>query len=237
MSLLFSSQVFAQEQKSVLIEPKSRVWLLDLALLHYRTNGVDDYSLGRTGGRLSIGYGNIEPKYFLLFSLDMYLGPYNTKYKTVQVDHSGTGFSVVAGHSIGSFPLRGNGIGMGFQVGLGYKEYTGKSYARNDFGYELPAKSENILIVTNSQSSELDANLGFFFSFMKTQRLDDHDPDSLITRNDGILVSISGSWPLVSKFSSRYQYTDGFGFVSEATSKGHLDGFKIILSMKTFLGT
>ncbi len=239
MSLVCSTKVFAQvqEQKATLSVPKSRVWLLDFALLRYETFGVEDYSLGRTGGRFSIGYGNVEPKYFLLFSLDMYLGPYDVKYQTVQLDHTGTGFSVVAGRSLSRFPLRSSGLGLGFQVGLGYKEYTGKSYARNDFGGPIPPKTEKILIANNSQTSELDGNLGVFFSLMKAQRLDEHDPDSLVTRNEGLIFSLSGSWPLLSRFSSRYRYTDGLGVETEGGVKGSLEGFKVIVSMKTFLGT
>lgn len=251
LTLFFFSSALSAEQKQTIApgpskneikrqrmqnaSTKSRVWSLELATLRFVQNVNPGHSLNGVGGRVSIGYGLIGEHNLFLGDANLYFGPFGENYRTVSYDYMGTGATLTVGH--GFTPLRGDNMGIGILGGASYQEFTGRFYGRNDSDKPVPATSNGIVTTYGNTISSADLNVGLFVSFMKPERPDTNDVESLITRNEGVILSLQGSLPVWSRFRARYSQLDASGASKDKTDKGVLEGFKIILSLRGFLGT
>ena len=234
--LILSHPSYAQQNPGP-VAFKSRVWSFEMALLRYTERGYAGHSVDGIGGKFSIGYGTVRPTYFLLGNFDVYLGPFGIAFRTVQLDYQATGFSVVSGSSLHTLSLRGEKLGFGVLGGLGYQEFSGKSYARNDVNSPVSPTPLGIVTAYSSKIVVVDASFGLFLSYVKASRLDAHDVEDLITRNEGIIFSLQGSLPVASRFRSSFDILNQAGETQGVNQNGSLAGFRMILSLRTFLGT
>lgn len=228
---------------------KGRAWVLEVAGLSHHLKGSKSNRVEGVGSRISIGYGKIQPLYFFFVSAELGLGPYNLDYRNTRVDYNASGLSLIGGSSVKNLTLRGELTSFGVLGGLAYHELVGQSIGRSDFGEIL--EKENTVIGYRNNAVVLETNFGIFFSWVKRQRLDRHEPELLLTRNDGVMLSLSFAVPVYSHFRSRIatfradkersdeleRGNEDPGPTKVTTETGSLDGFKIILSLRAFLGT
>lgn len=213
---------------------KNKAWCLEIAALHHNHELNSEHSIKGLGSRLSIGYGFIEDRYFFLGEFSFLLGPHASQFKTVDFDHNGTGINLSTGFSING--LRKVGPGIGFLTSLSYSDMKGKSYARNDFG-ATPATPEGIVTKHTKQSAMAEVSGGIFISWFESKRLDDVQTKNLLTRNEGLLISLQGAIPIWSSMHVKHSVLDANKNEEELKDKGPINGFKVILSVRTFLGT
>ncbi len=216
---------------------KNRVWSLELAMLRYLQEIDSQHSLDGSGVRISMGYGMITRRHFILGDVNLYIGPFKTQYKTAQYDYTGLGASISVGTSFESTPLRGNGLGIGMLAGIGYQDFRGKFYGRNDTDDPAPHSTTGIVTSYGSKISSIDFNFGCLISWMSLQRYDTHDEENLMTRNEGMIASLQASIPFWSRFRGEYQVLDTIQHPDTVREKGFLEGFKVILSLRAFLGS
>ncbi len=238
--LSMSSIAFAETKAptaSLSTETKSRVWVFESTLLRYTQEANAGHAVDGMGAKFGIGYGVIRPHYFLLANADFYLGPFGTNFQTARLDYQGTGFGMVAGHSLQKRSLREHRVGLGVLSGINYQEFVGKSYARNDVDDPPPSSPDGIVTHYSSRFMLIDASFGFFMSFMRAPRLDTHDQDALITRNEGLLIALQAAFPMMSRFRASYERLDSTGLAQTVVERGSVHGFRLLLSVKAFLGT
>jgi hypothetical protein len=218
--------------------PKSRIWSLELALLNHNQKTASDESMSGKGARVSFGYGVLTRRFLFLGDFSFYLGPFGINYATAKYDNLGSGVSLLVGASlIEGFSLRSEPLGFGILGGIGYQEIRSRYYSRNDIEDPVPASSEGIVTGYSNRSVSIDLNFGVFVSMVKDQRPDTYDTENLVTRNEGLLFSLQGSLPLWSRHYTQYRVLDAGGAESMKKVSGILEGYKIIISMRAFLGT
>ncbi|MBI2602257.1 MAG: hypothetical protein HYW48_04305 [Deltaproteobacteria bacterium] len=228
---------------------KGRAWVVEAAGIQHHLKGTKDNQIEGVGSRLSLGYGKIQPLYFFFVNAELLLGPYNIIYRNVKVDYNASGLSLIGGSSVKNLTLRGEATSFGLLAGLGYREFAGKSIGRADYA-EILDKTEAVIHYRNSVVA-VETSFGVFFSWVKSQRPDSHNPELLLTRNDGLMLSLSFAIPVYSRYRSRVETfrsdeerkeeldkeNDDPGPTKVLTQTGVLDGFQIILSLRAFLGT
>lgn len=216
---------------------KSRVWTFELALLNYVQESSTEQAVEGKGARVSVGYGMVSETRLMLADFNLYLGPFGSHYHQMKYDQLGSGVSVLVGSSLGNLHIRGSGTGLGILGGFSYHEFRGRTYGRNDADDPVPATQDGIVTAYASRGVSIDLNAGFFVSWMKDQRPDTTYVESLVTRNEGYILSLQGAIPVWSQFRSQYTVRDASGAENDSIQRGGLSGFKLILSLRTFLGS
>lgn len=101
----------------------------------------------------------------------------------------------------------------------------------------MPSTTEGITTRYGSTITSADLNFGIFISRVKTQRSDTHDSDTLLTRNEGLIWSLQASLPMLSRLRAQYSILDEKQVERTVVEIGTLEGFKVTLSLRAFLGT
>ena len=203
---------------------------LGLTQAQYALTGKEDTSLIGNSSIVNLGGGFIHEKYFHLYSLNVILGPYQPLSEShARLDFSGTGFSTTWGWTW-SPSLRAKSHVFGVLMGAQYVDIVGRSVGtrREETGTisQLVTQIYDFAVVP-----------GFFYANLKPPRPIGNEPENLVTRLEGLIISLGVAFPIQADFTQEYLRRDNTtGSTEKVKSRGKLDGRTYILQVISPLG-
>lgn len=230
MTLLFaclSFDVFAAGYSDIYRES---TFHLGMSQVQYDLAGKDQLQLKGNSVAVSLGGGFLHRSYYDFYSLDILLGPYQPlSNEEARLDYSGTGFSTNWGWTWESNGLRDKNGSFGIALGLHYLDIVGRA---------VGTRTSETGTISGLVTQVYDFAIipGFFYANLKPARKKGNDPELLVTRLEGVLISLGIAYPIQADFTQEYLRRDNTGMSEKVKSKGDLDGRTYILQILTPLG-
>lgn len=242
---------------------KNNFWAVGMSGERFTYKAGDGFELLGNGGLVSMGYGIIKDRWYVIGNADIITGPFDpnqNRNHTLDIDFQGTGVNAWWGYSAQELDLRHPTGGYGFTVGLNYQDIVGKSLSK-DIHAPMPthlSQAERLGHDFKIRMTTLAISPGIFICWMKPPRTYGSKLEHLQTRIEGYLLSLAFSYPIFANYHSRhndwvlsepgkYEPYDPSGDNNreiplnewEKTaiiSRGNLKGGTIIISMQIMLG-
>ena len=250
------------EQKINSSQYKNHFWSVGLIGERLSYKAGTGYELLGNSGLLSVGYGHMQGRWFIIGSADVITGPFNpNQNENTEMDYQGTGVNAWWGYSAQVLDLRHPAGGYGFTLGMNYVDIAGRNaYEQDDpitpsYYSQLGLNYNHSVRVTYAALSP-----GIFFCWMNPSRTYGSSIEQLKTRIEGYLLTIAFKMPIFANYqSSHYVWNlkdetssiEGYDPNSDqdlfipteewenrkVSQSGKLKGFTILVSLQALLGT
>lgn len=244
------------------VEYKNHFWSVGLTGERLSYKAGTGYELLGNSGLLSMGYGYIQSRWFVIGSADVITGPFDPNQSDkMEMDYQGTGLNAWWGYSAQELDLRHPAGGYGFALGISYIDIAGRNVYEQDqpitpsFYSQVGLSYNNSVRITSTALSP-----GIFFCWMNPARTYGSSIEQLKTRIEGYILTIAFQMPVFANYQySQYRWSlkdeasslEGFDPESDEeffipadewennkiTQSGKLKGFTIFVSFQALLGT
>ncbi|MFK7823498.1 MAG: hypothetical protein AB8G05_05045 [Oligoflexales bacterium] len=241
---------------------KNSFWSVGLIGERLSYKAGTGYELLGNSGLLSVGYGHMQSRWFIIGSADVITGPFNPNQSdNIEMDYQGTGVNAWWGYSAQVLDLRHPAGGYGFTLGINYVDIAGRNVYEQDDPL-IPSYYSQVGLNYNNSVRVTYAALspGIFFCWMKPSRTYGSSVEQLKTRIEGYLLTIAFKMPIFANYQSSHYlwnlkdeasslegydpngdqdlYIPAEEWENEKISQsGKLKGFTILVSLQALLGT
>ena len=203
-SLILASSLKAQQEKGA-AEYKNHFWSVGLTGERLSYKAGTGYELLGNSGLLSIGYGYMQDRWFVMGSADVITGPFNpNQSEKMEMDYQGTGINAWWGYSAQELDLRHPAGGYGFTLGISYIDIAGRNVFEQDKPIVPSFYSQDGLSYNHSvRMTSTAISPGVFFCWMTPSRTYGSSVEQLKTRVEGYILTIAFQMPIF----ANYQYS------------------------------
>lgn len=212
---------------------KRNIWSFGFTGFRSSLKADDGSELLGNSGAVQLGTGYLGHAFFFDASFDILLGPYEPTFaRQVNVDYTGTGMTLWTGFSAQTADLRSEAGGYGFALGISYSDIAGHSSGKNSSA-KNGAQADKLVDDYTMRVTNLSLLPAVYFSWLAPARPHGNTPELLATRVEGYVLTIGAAAPMVATYSADYTTQDG----KQHSSRGKLNGYGLLLSLKAMLGT
>jgi hypothetical protein len=212
---------------------KKSFWSVSANAINYSLYGDNDHVVEGPAGKISIGYGVVKENFFAFASADLGLGPYAVKQRDLLVDFSSNGGTVMLGSPLKGLAPRDKFGSYGVLFGMSYEDVAGRS-----IGHKRRETTADEVLTERYQLSFVTLSLlaGVFYARFKEARPDVNEPESLKTRTEGWIVSLTSAFPTYAPYTAKYWPIGRTAMFPEVKESGKLSGYLVLLSFHVLLG-
>jgi hypothetical protein len=236
LSLAYSSWALGEIYR---IDDKSntRFWSFGIGLENHNY-GTEEMPIEGMAQVTSLGYGNLQEKYFWKVGGFLSNGPIRPVFaEKLILDSSSKGLNFLWGYSLFTPSMRSS-FSSGPLLGLRQVEFSSETLGSRE---ETTVNSKrNYSLKTKYSSLSLEA--GLFYCKALAARPTGNRPDLLVTRVESWNLHLSAVLPLFSKFNGTLETSDGSALIDSKSPRqrknlsSKLKGYSILLNLDTWFG-